>query len=203
MYVGLIARENEKRVESFEELLNESNANVYLIKGTSAVNSFSSSNNSILQGLWNKIQSGRGGFVELNNVYDIISETNYVIVNFREAEYKLNSGASNLYIGKEKRIRLDGGIVMRKTLPKCIKDRISESIRLFFEGGLVEQLDKKYIYKIKLETQFSTNRKTLTSKSISLKDLYQTAVYLLFFASLCIVTFILELCYNYLCRPDN
>ena len=195
LYVNLLKGVSHGRIETMEELLSTPNTRVYLVKGTSAVNRFRWTDNKVFQKIWEKIISGEGGLVPYSNLYDVISENNYVITSKLEAEYQLYSG-DNIYIGKETVIQLHGGLLMRKSLPSVIKNTINKSIQHIIETGLIQHIRDLYLNRMKTRGNYS--KKKYKTQRTSLTELADLFMLLLMGTVLSVVIVIIELVYNLL-----
>ena len=76
LYVHLLTGENQPTIDSLEELINDADARIYLLKGTHMVDRFQYGDNTLFKGIWKKITSGQGGFVEAKNWQDIVVNSN-------------------------------------------------------------------------------------------------------------------------------
>ena len=87
----------------------------------------------------------------------------------RAAEYQLYSG-DNIYISKETVANVDSGILMRKSLPHGIKNKINRSIRHIIETGLIQHIRGLYDNRMKIQGSYPASVVTYQPQSTSLSE---------------------------------
>ena len=154
LYVMLLKGKPSTRIESFKDLTDSPSAKIFLVSGTSIINTMMFSTNPVYRRIWERVTSGMGGFVDYDSMYDVVSEDNYLISTLSESSDALYGG-QNIYIGKHLGDHIDAGLVMRKSLPKYFKNLINTEIRHIIESGLVERIRDKHVYRMKQKSNYS------------------------------------------------
>ena len=146
LYVHFLTGETPPTINSLDELISDSDTKVYLVKGTNLVDMFRNGSNRLYRGVWNKISSGRGGFVEFHNWHDIVvksNERNYIIMNKIESEYTKLTGQP-IHIGRDEFNAVEFAFVMSKSLSLSYKEKINKVMTILQESGTLQKLNYKY-----------------------------------------------------------